>query len=206
MVTIRRAEPDDARPVARLHVHSWQVAYAGIVPDETLAALDIEERAKRNRERFTNPDNPYEWLVAEDGAQIVGFVAVGPYRPEQTVATDFDYDYAEVAGIYLSPPAFGRGIGRQLMNAALVRAQDLGWSVARLWVLADNLRARRFYERYGFTLDPAPDGRALWRAERPDADPVDLPEVRYSIHLPVVSDPPVGSGRPVTSGGDGAHG
>ena len=43
-VTIRVATEGDAAGIARVHVRSWQEAYAGIVPDAYLASLDADER------------------------------------------------------------------------------------------------------------------------------------------------------------------
>jgi hypothetical protein len=34
---IRAAGPDDAHPIAVVHVATWQDAYAGLLPDEFLA-------------------------------------------------------------------------------------------------------------------------------------------------------------------------
>ncbi|WP_067505055.1 N-acetyltransferase [Actinoplanes sp. TFC3] len=47
----------------------------------------------------------------------------------------------------------------------------------RLWVLEDNARARRFYERVGFTADGMRD---LWT---PRGTTVTVPELRYSMAL-----------------------
>jgi hypothetical protein len=41
---IRDAELRDARGLAEVHVRSWQAAYAGIVPDEDLAKLSVDQR------------------------------------------------------------------------------------------------------------------------------------------------------------------
>jgi len=44
---LRPAEPRDALEVARVHIRTWQVAYRGLVPDEYLDSLNIEDRAAR---------------------------------------------------------------------------------------------------------------------------------------------------------------
>ena len=41
-------------------------------------------------------------------------------------------------------------MGQTLMSAAMDDLRDLGMSEAALWVLRDNQRARRFYERLGW--------------------------------------------------------
>jgi hypothetical protein len=42
--TVRPARPDDALPVAGVHVRSWQAAYRGLLPDDYLDGLRAEER------------------------------------------------------------------------------------------------------------------------------------------------------------------
>ena len=44
IMIIRDAELRDARGIAEVHVRSWQAAYAGIVPDEDLARLSVDQR------------------------------------------------------------------------------------------------------------------------------------------------------------------
>lgn len=56
----------------------------------------------------------------------------------------------EVTGIYVAPSAWGRGGGRQLMEAALANLKAAGFATATLWVLEANRRARAFYERLGW--------------------------------------------------------
>ena len=41
------------------------------------------------------------------------------------------------------------------MRVAVAHLTEVGCTEIRLWVLADNPRARRFYERYGLTVDGA---------------------------------------------------
>ena len=43
-MTIRHAEPGDARGIAEVHVSSWRTSYRGIVPDARLDELDVESR------------------------------------------------------------------------------------------------------------------------------------------------------------------
>jgi GNAT superfamily N-acetyltransferase len=87
--------------------------------------------------------------VALSEAGISGFVRVGLVR-----------DNGEVGLIYLLyvlPEQWSRGVGTALMQAGMQELRDLGMREATLWVLRDNLRARRFYEHLGW----APDGRTV---------------------------------------------
>ena len=104
MLSIRPATPDDAPEIAHVHVESWRTTYAGIVPDEYLAALNEADRATMWREQLSNN---LEVSLANLDGEVVGFITGGPIRePIQS------YD-AELYAIYLLQPAQGQGIGRR---------------------------------------------------------------------------------------------
>lgn len=175
----------DADEVARIHVRTWQSAYEGMVPDDILAALDgqLEERVNRTRERWSAPE-PRRWrtLLAVDAAddRPVGFTMFGPYRLNHG-GDDVDPTLGEVLAIYVDPAHQGHGAGRALMDAAVAALRADQVREIRLWVMTANAPSRRFYERYGYRLD---GGRDVYRMERPGGEPVDLPEVRYTLPVP----------------------
>src|SRR6185437_8204779 len=159
-VLVRPARPEDAAAVAEVHVRTWQAAYEHVFGAERLAAID-HTRRRTLAERAIASGNV---AVAEDDGKVVGFVSVGP-------STDVDGE-GELFAIYVLPEAWGSGAGPQLMDAAkgLLRAS---YSDATLYVLEDNPRARRFYEREGWVLD------GVTKADEFLGLPV--PEVRYRI-------------------------
>lgn len=69
----------------------------------------------------------------------------------------------------------GRGVGSSLIDAAVVRARELGCTRIRLTTTNDNLDAMRFYQRRGFKL----------AALRPDAV---RESRRLKPEIPVVGD------------------
>ena len=143
---IREASLDDARAIAEVHVASWRWAYRGQLPDETLAALDVAEREARWREVISDPATIM--LVAVDDEAIVGFVSGGA-----TGDADAPPGTGELHAIYLEETAAGKGVGRALLDRATDGMRSAGLSRASLWVLEANERARRFYERSGWTWD-----------------------------------------------------
>jgi GNAT superfamily N-acetyltransferase len=138
----------DIDAVAAVRVRGWQAAYAGIVPQPYLDAMSAEEDAARRREYFARSDGRAENLVAVDGTGVIGWASHGPYRGE-----DARTGNGELYAIYVRPELIGTGAGRALMDAVLERAAGRGFARLRLWVLEKNARARRFYERAGFTPD-----------------------------------------------------
>jgi len=179
VLTVRVATPEDARDIVRINVLGWRTAYAGIVPDDVLASMDVAARIERYRERIGKPSQ-FESLLVLDGAAIVGYTSIGPYRIGQHEGV-LSRRVGEVVAIYVDPPRWGTGAGRALMDAAVARLAARGFASVRLWVLADNHRARGFYQRVGFVPDGA---RASYPVTRPDGTVVDLPELRYVRHLP----------------------
>ena len=160
---IRRAEPADARGIAEVHTRTWQAAYRHVFPAEVLDSLDVEERVRGWLERI---EADMAVWVAETDEGIVGFVAAGPSRTED--------GFGELYAIYVLPEAWGSGAASGLMGAFKDWLADQGYTTAMLWVLADNPRARRFYEREG------------WRADGERVDTirgVQVEETRYRLSL-----------------------
>lgn len=169
MAVIRPLTDADIDAVADVHVRSWQVGYAGIVPAEHLAGLDPATNAERRRSRTVRPGQ--HTLVADDDGRIAGFVSFGP-----AVGTDDDLDRSagRLYAVYVAPEDWGRGIGAQLFRAAQAGLAAAGYLTMRLWVLTENSRARRFYERMGLVADGATD------TYTPPGNTAELPELRYS--------------------------
>ena len=146
-MTVRPGRVDDAPAVGRVHVRSWQGAYAHVLPPERLADLSIEARAAGWREWLEAARPRSAMVVAERGGDVVGFASVGPTEDADAP------DLGEVYAIYVLPEAWGTGVGRELMTAAVEALTAAEFAEAILWVLDDNPRARRFYERGGWRLD-----------------------------------------------------
>jgi GNAT superfamily N-acetyltransferase len=149
-VIVRPAVPADAPAMAALHVRAWRAAYAGVMPDEFLAGLAIEEREAMWRRSLTAPDlAPAERviLVAEVAGAVLGFTAAGHARG------DDELGLGELYAINVDPPAWGGDAGGALLVGASAWL-DARFAASILWVVDANARARRFYENAGW----APDG------------------------------------------------
>lgn len=158
---MRRARPQDAASIARIHVETWRAAYRGLVADEVLDALSVERREKFWRERLATAEGRLVFVAGGTDA-LAGFCAVEAPARE----TDPSAKVAEIGAIYVSPRSWRTGLGRALMEAAVAELRAEGWRSVQLWVLAENEAARRFYERLGFKLDGAEKlDRALDRME-----------------------------------------
>jgi ribosomal protein S18 acetylase RimI-like enzyme len=144
---VRRARPADARAIASVQVRSWQAAYPGIVPDGFLRSLSVEDRVARWESIFRESASTV--FVAEDDDGLVGWISVGPSRDADAPPTT-----GELWAIYLAPERWREGAGRTLWAHGRAHLVSAGFADVVVWVFEDNQRARRFYERMGFTATP----------------------------------------------------
>lgn len=140
---IRPAVLADADAIARVHVDSWRITYAVIVPDEFLAALSYERRAEVWRNNLSSQSHSY-LVVAEQADEVIGFAVGGPNREREA---DADYE-AELYAIYLLASTQKRGTGRALMKALAQELVRRGFNSMLVWVLTEN-PARKFYQALG---------------------------------------------------------
>ena len=148
--------------MGKVHVRAWQAAYRGHMPDAYLDTLSAEDRAGLWRNAVARPRAGASVLVVEREGQVVGFAAVGPSGVD---------DCGEVYSINVDPDVWGTGAGRTLLEAAQGELRALGYDDAILWVVPGNDRARRFYERAGWTTDGVERTQEVLGAT--------VPEVRY---------------------------
>ncbi|MFP3937590.1 MAG: N-acetyltransferase [Phycisphaerae bacterium] len=128
---IRHAKADDARRIAEM----------------------INYHAERGRMLHRSLESVYENLrefqVVEDDGRIIGCVAVGLFWS----------DLAEVKSLAVDPAEQGRGVGAELLQAAIADARRLG--LKRLFALTYETG---FFQRAGFrTIDRGTLPEKVWR-------------------------------------------
>jgi ribosomal protein S18 acetylase RimI-like enzyme len=164
---VRPARPEDAAAIAEVHVRTWQAAYEHVFGAEALATLDVDQRRARWEEALSESHPGSSAFVAEaDDDRVVGFASTG--------ASGDAEGEGELYAIYVLPAAWGSGAGPALMRAAVDSLRAAGFPAATLWVLDDNPRARRFYEREGWVADGRREGVHLG---------VGTVEIRYRMTL-----------------------
>jgi GNAT superfamily N-acetyltransferase len=89
-------------------------------------------------------------VVTEVDGEVVGFAQAVPSRDEPPVRP------LELTTLYLRAAQHGSGLGQELLDAVL------GDRPASLRVAEQNPRARRFYERNGFSPDGAREVLESW--------------------------------------------
>ncbi|MDJ0692874.1 GNAT family N-acetyltransferase [Mastigocoleus sp. MO_188.B34] len=142
---IRQATIQDASAIAQIHIHTWEIAYSGIVPDSHLTALSVENRTQRWLSTLSK--SLTNTLVYQLDGKLVGWISLGISR-DQDVS-----EAGEIYAIYVQPEMWGYGIGKDLMKFGEEQLWQRKVKSIVLWVLEDNFRARKFYQKGGYTLD-----------------------------------------------------
>lgn len=147
-LTIRPARVEEADTLAELHYAAWKMGYQGILPNEVMQALDLEEFYPRWRYRLSPQGAGHHILVAEQEGKLVGFTTYGASRE----AMQLPSSYAEIYTLYVDPNTWGQGVGGTLMISVFQQLMREEIDGCFLWVLKSNTGARLFYEHLGMNL------------------------------------------------------
>lgn len=165
-LTLRPARPDDATAVAQIWHDGWRDGHLGHVPDDLVAVRTKESFHLRASDRVGDT------VVAVVDDAVAGFVMVVGDEVEQ---------------VYVSEQHRGRGVAGLLLAEAESIVAGNGNERAWLAVVDGNVRARRFYERNGWT----DEGVFEYPADS-EAGPISVPAHRYV--------------KQVAAGAPGSHG
>jgi GNAT superfamily N-acetyltransferase len=96
--------------------------------------------------RRSPPD--FHCLIAEEGSTLVGFLVYYfvpfTYRAKPNLI---------IKELYVADRHRSKGIGRQLMEAVAIQAQEAGCGTIKWWVAKWNERGIEFYKRLGANID-----------------------------------------------------
>jgi GNAT superfamily N-acetyltransferase len=140
-VRIRRAVPDDAEALAKLHVDVWEDAYTGLMPGHVFVERRATLPQRSDGWRKNLAASPAATTLMEADSGLIGFASIGPGRDDDVAIP------VEVWALYLRSAWRGRGVGHALLAATLAEG------AAYLWLLDGNARAMNFYGQHGFVAD-----------------------------------------------------
>jgi phosphinothricin acetyltransferase len=113
-LTIRSAAATDIPGITRIYAHAVRHGTASFELDPP----DEEEMHRRQRALL---DGGYPYLVAVEDGAVIGYAYAGPFRARPA------YRHSVEDSVYVAPDAFGRGVGRALLDALILRATELGF-------------------------------------------------------------------------------
>ena len=129
---------DNPLEISNIYESSWKCAYKDIISQEYLDSIPTGRWANSiNKVGMNN-------LILIENGMIIGTASFCKSRWKTY------NDYGEIVSIYFLPDYIGKGYGRLLLNKCIDKLKQCGFSKVLLWVLEDNHRARKFYEKSGF--------------------------------------------------------
>lgn len=134
---VRKASMQDVSRIAEIIVFGKRVAYRPIFNNDVVSFNELQV-INLIEEYRSNPALVDNMLVYDDGI-IKG-----------VINRIFKDDSVEICEFYIEPFFKGNGIGKELIQQVILEARTSKKRKIFLWVIEDNLSARKFYENNGF--------------------------------------------------------
>lgn len=135
-MTLRRLLPEDAAIYREVRLEALATS-----PDAFASTVEMER--EQPLERFSARLADSFVVGAFDGAELVGiagfYVRAGPKHAHKGM----------LVGMFVRPQYRGTGLGGRLVEAIIGHARERV-ELLQLFVVSDNLPARRLYQRFGF--------------------------------------------------------
>lgn len=143
---LREAVNADAPRIEECYLRSWRAAYDGLM-DANLLAVEVEKRRSFDWRRGITAPTSVVLIAVDSTGQVVGVVQADEELPPPR-------DLPEVTMLYVDPDVWGSPVAAELLRAAERWITSQGHVSARTRVVEVHHRARRFYEREGWRMDP----------------------------------------------------
>jgi ribosomal protein S18 acetylase RimI-like enzyme len=151
-VSVRVGWADDAEAIAAVQVRAWRREYAGLLPEEVLAALDPTDFAEAWRGSMAAPkDARNRVLVALERNTVRGFAVTGPAQdPDCDPVSD-----GEVVELTVDPDHTRAGHGSRLVQASAETLKADRFTRAVIWLGSTDDVRREFLTGAGWATDGA---------------------------------------------------
>jgi GNAT superfamily N-acetyltransferase len=143
-VAFRDARPEDAAAIAALARQSFTETFGHLYSPANLAAFLVNHSEQKWRDELCDPG--FAVRLGEADGRAVAYAKLGP----PSLPFEVKGPTIELRQFYVLKPWQGAGVAARLMDWTLSQARARGAEEMYLSVFVDNVRARRFYERYGF--------------------------------------------------------
>jgi GNAT superfamily N-acetyltransferase len=142
-VRIRFARPEDSRALADLR---YQFR-AESEPATERKSRFVRRCASWMNKRFRSGSHPWRCWVLDDGRQLLGHVCVQLFEKVPNPVNDEPELHAYVTNFYVIPEMRSQGLGKRLLNKALLWCRTQGTDAVILWATPES---KSLYRRCGF--------------------------------------------------------
>ncbi len=134
---IRKATIQDVPRIAEIIVFGKRAAYRPIFNNDVVSFNELQ--VINLIEEYRNKPTLVDHMLVYDDGIIKGVI--------NRIFTD---NAVEICEFYVEPFFIGNGIGTKLIQQVILEARTSKRNKIFLWVIEDNLSARKFYENNGF--------------------------------------------------------
>jgi ribosomal protein S18 acetylase RimI-like enzyme len=143
---IRLATTDDAALLCTFGAKAFRDTFGAANTEENMNLyVNANFTQEKLRQELIDPLSVF--LTVYDGETLAGYVKLGTGHEPAALGPK---RALEIERIYAGASYLGKRVGLTLMNAAIRHARMNGFEVLWLGVWEHNVKARRFYEKYGF--------------------------------------------------------
>lgn len=146
-IAIRRATMADAYSLSTVASQTFYDTFTGTCTEQDMQSF-LEEyfNLKQVHAELSNEHDFY--YLAESAGNVIGYLRfMEDYRNLPLMK---EWKAMELKRIYVSKEFHGKGVAQQLMDFAIQYAANNQYEVIWLGVWEHNVRAQRFYKKYGF--------------------------------------------------------
>ncbi|MGP8162676.1 MAG: N-acetyltransferase family protein [Acidimicrobiales bacterium] len=137
-VEIRTARPEDAGAIRSI--------YNAEVAGSTVTFDLVERTVTEHEEWMAQHSGVYPLVVATDGAEVVGFASLSPYRPRPAYSTTVE------DSVYVARAYRGNGVGKALLAELVARARMHGFHSVIARIVGDHEASIALHRSCGFEL------------------------------------------------------
>ncbi len=138
-IVVRQTRRTEIPVIAKIQCSAWRAAFSDIITEQTMIKYTRPDLRTQMLERLFDSETGHMYIAGIDG-KACGTLFWKP----------IDVRRAEIVSMHTLKRVWGAGVGRELMRKALADIYNDGFFSTELWVFRENIRARKFYEKYAF--------------------------------------------------------
>ena len=138
-MNIREANAEDMELIANLYVMNWKKTYVGLLPDNFLNGLTVNDGINKWQEYLTK--EKHRIFVAYENENFLGFSAC---KEDEELKNCLYLD-----SLHVSESSRGKGVGTKLINKVGSYAYIKGYEHMSICIVKGNDNAKRIYEKMG---------------------------------------------------------
>jgi len=141
MISVRRIQIDEGELFKRMRLTALRESPFAF-------ASTYKAALRRSPESWSEQAN--STAQGSDRCTFIAFSDDSPIAIAALYRTEEENDVGELLQVWVSPEHRGKGVARDLMDAVFQWASANGFRTAVATIGKDNVRAQRFYQKYGF--------------------------------------------------------